>query len=176
MELNYREGTFHDKDKLNELGKIAYGQFKNELTEENWEKMNNYLSSVNSYSDLLEQSKCFICENTDEIVGMAYLVSKGNPTDIFHKDWCYIRMVGVDPKFSGKGIGKKLTQMCIDYAKENDEQFIALHTSEFMNSARHIYEKIGFKAIKELDLRYGKRYWLYTQPSRAIGITGLVRA
>lgn len=92
---------------------------------------------------------------------MAYLVSKGNPTDIFDKDWCYIRMVGVDPKYSGNGIGKKLTQMCIEYAKKNNEQIIALHTSEFMNKARHIYEKIGFKVIKELAPRYGKKYWLY---------------
>ena len=161
MELNYREGTFHDKDKLKELGKISYGQFENELSEENWNKMNTFLASEYSYSDLLKKSKCFVCEYNDEIVGMAYLVSKGNPTDIFQTDWSYIRMVSVAPKYSGKGIGKKLTQMCIDYAKDNDEQFVALHTSEFMNSARHIYEKIGFKIIKELDLHYGKRYWLY---------------
>jgi ribosomal protein S18 acetylase RimI-like enzyme len=36
-----------------------------------------------------------------------------------------------------------------------------LHTSEYMNSARHIYEKIGFKSIKELAPRYGNKYWLY---------------
>jgi ribosomal protein S18 acetylase RimI-like enzyme len=30
-----------------------------------------------------------------------------------------------------------------------------------MNAARHIYEKIGFKIIKELEPRLGKKYWLY---------------
>ena len=161
MNLIYREGTLKDLDKLKELGLISYGQFKNNLTENNWEKMNNFLSNINSYTDLFNNSKCFICEGSKEIIGMAYLVSKGNPTDIFDKDWCYIRMVGVDPKYSGNGIGKKLTQMCIEYAKKNNEQIIALHTSEFMNKARHIYEKIGFKVIKELAPRYGKKYWLY---------------
>jgi ribosomal protein S18 acetylase RimI-like enzyme len=161
MNIIYREGTNQDNDKLKELGLTSYGQFKNELTEDNWEKMNNYLSTGNSYADLLNTSKCFVCEVDKQIVGMAYLVSKGNPTDIFDKDWCYIRMVGVDPKYSGNGIGKKLTQMCIDFAKTNNEDVIALHTSEFMNTARHIYEKMGFKAVKELAPRYGKKYWLY---------------
>ena len=161
MNLIYREGKLKDLDNLKELGLISYGQFKNELTDDNWEKMNNYLSTINSYSDLLNCSKCFVCELDKQIVGMAYLVSKGNPTDIFDKDWCYIRMVGVDPKYSGNGIGKKLTQMCIENAEKNNEQIIALHTSEFMNKARHIYEKIGFKVIKELAPRYGKKYWLY---------------
>jgi ribosomal protein S18 acetylase RimI-like enzyme len=161
MNITFREGTNQDKDKLKELGLKSYGQFKSELTEDNWEKMNSYLSTVNSYADLLNGSKCFVCEVDEQIVGMAYLVSKGNPTDIFDKDWCYIRMVGVDPKYSGNGIGKKLTQMCIDFAKTNNEDVIALHTSEFMNKARHIYEKMGFKAVKELPQRYGKKYWLY---------------
>lgn len=161
MNLNYREGTLEDINKLKKLGLTSYGQFKNELSEDNWRKMYNFLSNLDSYTDLLNKSKCFVCEDSGDIIGMAYLVSKGNPTDIFDKEWCYIRMVGVAPKYSGKGIGKKLTQKCIDFAKENNEQLIALHTSELMNAARHIYEKLGFEAIKELDPLYGKRYWLY---------------
>jgi len=52
--------------------------------------------------------------------------------------------------------------MCIDRAKKNNEKVIALHTSEFMDAARHIYEGLGFKQVKELQSRYSKRYWLYT--------------
>ncbi len=75
--------------------------------------------------------------------------------------WSYIRMVGVHPHYAGRGIGKQLTQRCIDFAISSDEQVIALHTSEYMNAARHIYESLGFKQMKELEPRYGKRYWLY---------------
>lgn len=38
MNIIYREGTNQDKDKLKELGLKSYGQFKNELTKDNWEK------------------------------------------------------------------------------------------------------------------------------------------
>jgi ribosomal protein S18 acetylase RimI-like enzyme len=30
-----------------------------------------------------------------------------------------------------------------------------------MDKARYIYEKLGFKIIKEIEPRYGKKYWLY---------------
>lgn len=161
MKLQFRLGTNNDKDGLRQLALLSYGEFKNILTEENWNKLYSFLAGENSYSDLLKISKCFICESSGEIIGMAYLVSRGNPTDIFHAEWSYIRMVGVNPKYGGIGIGKKLTRMCIDYAKDTKEETIALHTSEFMVTARHIYESLGFKQIKELEPRLGKRYWLY---------------
>jgi ribosomal protein S18 acetylase RimI-like enzyme len=161
MELKYRIGTLEDKEKLQKLGLDSYGQFKEVLTKENWEKMNSFLTAENSYSDLLSKSKCFVCEIKDEIIGMAYLVPKGNPTDIFHADWSYIRMVGVNTEYGGKGIGKNLTQMCIDFAKDTNEKIIALHTSEFMDKARYIYESIGFVQIKEIEPLFGKKYWLY---------------
>lgn len=159
MEQKYRAGTLEDKEKLQKLGSISYGQFRNILTKENWNKMNSFLFSENLYTDLLSKSKCFVCETNNEIIGMAYLVPKGNPTDIFEADWSYIRMVGVNKQYQGKGIGKKLTELCVDFAIERNEKVIALHTSEFMNAARYIYEKIGL--IKELEPRYGKKYWLY---------------
>jgi ribosomal protein S18 acetylase RimI-like enzyme len=161
MELKYRIGTITDKDQLQKLGLVSYGQFKNVLTEENWNKLNTFLTAEDSYVDLLKKAKCFVCEDKGEIIGMAYLVSKGNPTDVFQEDWSYIRMVGVNPNYSGKGIGKQLTEMCIDFAKETNEEVVALHTSEFMDTARHIYESVGFNQIKELEPRLGKKYWLY---------------
>ena len=161
MELTYRIGTLDDKEKLQELGLISFGQFRNILTDENWNRMRSHLSAENLYSDLLSKSTCFVCEINDEIIGMAYLVPKGNPTDIFQADWSYIRMVGVNKAYEGMGIGKKLTQMCIDYARETNEQVVALHTSEFMNAARYIYEKMGFKQLKEIEPRFEKKYWLY---------------
>ncbi len=161
MEHRYRIGTLKDKEKLQKLALNSYGQFKEVLTKENWNKMNSFLTAENSYTDLLSKSKCFVCEKRNEIIGMSYLVPRGNPTHIFHKDWSYIRMVGVNSDYGGQGIGKKLTYMCIDFAKETNEKIIALHTSEFMNTARHIYESIGFEQIKELEPIYGKKYWLY---------------
>ena len=42
-----------------------------------------------------------------------------------------------------------------------NEDFVALHTAEFMDAARHIYAGFGLKILKELDLHFGRKYWLY---------------
>lgn len=161
MEYLFRTGSTADLERLQKLGLNSYGEFKDVLSEENWNKLHTSLSRESLYRELLSTSTSFVCEKDEEIVGMAFLIPAGNPTDIFEKEWSYIRMVGVHTAHAGNGIGKRLTQMCIDHARQTGEKIIALHTSEFMDAARYIYEKIGFKRIKELPLRLGKKYWLY---------------
>ena len=161
MKFKFRDANADDKEQLKELAIISYSQFEKVLTGENWSLLYENLKSENSYSNILAIAKCFVCEIENKIIGVAYIVPSGNPTEIFELNWSYIRMVGVNPAYRGKGIGKRLTQNCIDYARQNDEQIIALHTSEFMDSARYLYEKLGFKRIKEIEPIFGMKYWLY---------------
>lgn len=160
--ISYRIGTINDLDQLQELSIIANGQFQSALTPDNWEIFNGNLQDKQKLIDLLKIANCFVCIENDKIIGVAYLIPSGNPTDLFKSDWSYIRKVAVNPKNRGQGIAKSLTQMCIDFAKQNNEKTIALHTSEFMDAARHIYESIGFKVLKEISPIFGKKYWLYT--------------
>jgi GNAT superfamily N-acetyltransferase len=160
--LSYRVGTINDVDQLQELGITANGQFQSALTPGNWKIFNGNLKDKQKFIDILNIAKCFVCIDKRKIIGVAYLIPSGNPTDLFNSNWSYIRMVGVNPKYRGQGIAKTLTQMCIDFAKQSNELTIALHTSEFMDAARHIYESIGFKVLKEIPPLFGKKYWLYT--------------
>ncbi len=163
MNMIYRQGTSDDLQALKNLALKSWSPFQNQLTEEHWNSLSNTISSDKTYEELLEQSISFLCVLDDgDIIGMAFLVSKGHPTEIYLNEWSYIRFVSVDPKFAGQGIGRKLTIMCIDKAKQNGEKTIALHTSEMMGNAIHIYESLGFKILRELENRLGKRYWLYT--------------
>ncbi|WP_445713989.1 GNAT family N-acetyltransferase [Flavobacterium sp.] len=160
MKLSFRKGTKEDIEQLLSLGEVSYSQHKHAMTPENWNKYSSFMSNPETFKYLMDTSTCFLCESEKKIVGMAFLVSNGHPTDIFEDNWSYIRMVGVHPDFGGNGIAKKLTQMCVDYAKKTNENFVALHTSEFMNAARHIYESFGFQVVRELT-RYDKKYWIY---------------
>ena len=160
-EYTYRNATIADQEQLKIIGLNSFGQFKDQLTPDNWEKLEAYLISENTYPDLLANSTCFVCEHENKVIGMAYFIARGNPTDVFQEDWSYLRMVGVHKDYSGKGIGRQLIEICIDYARKTGEKAIALHTSEFMDSARHIYESMDFCRVRELPERLGKRYWLY---------------
>lgn len=161
--MNYRQGNFDDLEQLRLLAIKSWGQFKGELTTNNWQKLFNNLNSKDTYIELLINSYCLVCETNDkEIIGMAFLVPNGHPTEIYDEKWSYIRFVSVNPDFGGQGIGRQLTEKCIEVAKNNKEQTIALHTSEMMDKARHIYESLGFEILKEIEPRLGKKYWLYT--------------
>lgn len=122
--------------------------------------MNSFLESDKALAGLIDKGIVFVCEKESDLIGMIYLVPSGNPTELFEENWSYIRYLGVNTKFRGNGIGKKLTDLCLDYAKETKEEYVALHTSEFMDGARAIYEKRGFKKTKEIEF-FGKRYWIY---------------
>jgi len=160
--MHYRQGDIKDLEKLQQLAIITWGQFKKDLTQENWQKLSDLLSNEKTFLELLENSQCIICETEHlEIVGMAFLVPRGNPTEIYDKQWSYIRFVSVNPAFGGQGIGRKLIQKCIEKAIQNKEQIIALHTSEIMKKAIHIYESLGFKILREIEPHLGKKYWLY---------------
>ncbi len=160
-EAIYRLGIVSDIPRLQQLGLAAYGQFKDLLGEANWKMMEANHKNEETYSNLLSISRCFVCECDNNIVGMAFLIPHGHPTEIFDKEWAYIRLIGVHPDYAGQGIGKTLTRQCIDYAVETDEQTIALHTSSFQDSARHIYESLGFVMEKELKPIYDRTYYLY---------------
>lgn len=166
-EVSYREGKMEDLAELQALGLASYGQYAERLGPGNWKQMETSLQRINMYEDLLKTAKSFVCTDKEKIVGMAYLLPKGNPNEIYPAGWSYIRMVGVYPEYSGRGIAKKLTAMCIDYAKASGEDCVALHTSEIMDAARHIYESLGFRVVRELPKRYGIRYWLYRLDLRA---------
>jgi ribosomal protein S18 acetylase RimI-like enzyme len=168
MGLSFRRITLKDLEQVKQLGLISYGQFA-ELLGEDWNKMQANLSNNENWEKIINGSTGFACYDasrgsaTDgEILGMAFIISSGNPWDIFKAEWSYIRMVGVDPAYGGIGIAKKLTSMCIEHAKANGEKIVALHTSEFMDAARHIYESAGFKILHAIEPRFGKKYWLYT--------------
>src|SRR5258706_6528286 len=156
----YRQGSPSEKQSLRQLGIHSYNQFSKVLSPEDWATLDRFLNNDNMWDQLVNNLKIFVCEEDSKLIGMAYLVPSGNPTRIYPDDWAYVRMVGVDPAYRGKGIAKRLTQICVDYARASGEKTVGLHTSEKMDDARHIYESIGFRIHKEIDPIYGMKYGL----------------
>ncbi|MCC7453980.1 MAG: GNAT family N-acetyltransferase [Crocinitomix sp.] len=160
--MHYRNGEISELNEIKQLAMAAWGKFQSQLTPENWNKLIGGLEDDRTYIDLFNSADCVVC-TTDEnqLIGMAFLVSSGHPTEIYLSEWSYIRFVSVHPSYARKGIGRKLTEICINRAKANQEKHIALHTSELMRNAIHIYESLGFTVVSEIPPRLGKKYWLY---------------
>lgn len=160
---SYRMGNQNDLKQIMELAMKSWKRYKAELTTENWDKLHRLLTKPSVFTDLMDISHTYLCETINkQLIGMAFLVPHGNPTEIYDTNWSYIRFITVDPAFGGRGIGKRLTEQCIHHAIESNETVVALHTSEMMGNAIAIYEKLGFTILRELKPSLGKKYWLYT--------------
>jgi ribosomal protein S18 acetylase RimI-like enzyme len=62
-----------------------------------------------------------------------------------------IRMLAVDPARQGRGIGRALTEWCLERARTAGRVRLVLHTGAFMPAAVHLYERMGFERLPDLD-------------------------
>jgi GNAT superfamily N-acetyltransferase len=62
-----------------------------------------------------------------------------------------IRMLAVDPARHGRGVGRALTEACIERARAEGRRRLVLHTSDWMPAAKHLYESLSFQRDTALD-------------------------
>jgi DNA-binding MarR family transcriptional regulator/GNAT superfamily N-acetyltransferase len=88
-----------------------------------------------------KRERCWIAEIGGDNVGCVFLA---NETATIAR----IRLLLVDPKARGLGLGAKLTDECIKFARKTGYKKITLWTHSVLTAARHIYEKAGFKLMR----------------------------
>ena len=67
------------------------------------------------------------------------------------------RLLAVDPRAWGQGVGKLLTMACINKAKQKgDIRQLIIHSTKPMQTAWKMYETLGFKRSADLDFVRGE--------------------
>jgi len=90
------------------------------------------------------REKCWIAEIDGEPVGSVFIVREPKKDDVAR-----LRLLIVDPKARGLGIGHRLVEECIRFAREAGYKKITLWTHAVLKGARVIYQQHGFKITEE---------------------------
>jgi len=97
-----------------------------------------------------KKERAWIAEMHGENVGSIMLAKDSD-------DVARIRLLLVDPQARGLGLGRKLTDECIKFARAAGYKKITLWTHRNLTAARHIYKTMGFRLTRsEKHKSWGK--------------------
>lgn len=89
-----------------------------------------------------KRERCWIAERDGEIVGCVFLVKEDETT-------ARLRLLIVDPKARGLGIGARLVDECVQFARAAGYRRITLWTHRVLDGARKLYIGAGFQLTRE---------------------------
>src|SRR6516225_1884334 len=88
------------------------------------------------------RERCWIAEKDGARVGAVFVAKASDEV-------AKLRLLHVEPEARGLGIGKRLVEECIRFARQMGYSKITLWTQSILHAARHVYKQAGFQVVRE---------------------------
>ncbi len=89
-----------------------------------------------------KREHCWIAEKDGARVGAVFVAKASD-------EIAKLRLLHVEPEARGLGIGKRLVEECVRFARQAGYSKITLWTQSILHAARHLYKQAGFQVVRE---------------------------
>ena len=150
--ISIRDALEGDREAAREVTLAAYEEYAKIIPPLFWE---GYRKNIVESLDEKGPAQHIVAEYAGKIVGSvllyppaasAYGAAADESTAIPE-----MRLLAVIPAMRGQGIGTALTRECVQRAQRAGAPALGLHTTDMMQTAMQMYERMGFVRAPEFD-------------------------
>ncbi|MSQ28019.1 MAG: GNAT family N-acetyltransferase [Dehalococcoidia bacterium] len=145
-QVDIREARDDELDAAAAVIASAYEQYRPAIPVDAWE---GYQRDMMDVRGRLASSKLLVAAGAAKVLGCVTYFPAASES--WPAGGAYIRLLAVAPIGRGLGLGRRLTEACVERARAAGISYIGLHTTSLMEVARAMYERMGFVRLPEAD-------------------------
>jgi GNAT superfamily N-acetyltransferase len=151
--FSIRDARADERAVIQELTLAAYAEFATIMAPTAWAALRQALQAGLEAEGTVER---IVADQDGALIGSVLLYSPAANAygdAVAGAGWPELRLLAVAPAARGQGVGMALVEECMRRAQHAGANALGLHTSESLQPAIRMYERMGFVRAPEGDFR-----------------------